>query len=256
MAVDRDLWKKALIGSYAAPWPCPSCPDGKMQVQRDTFHFEETAESRRSHSDDDFHQLNVAFVFSAILQCNRCKEKVSCCGDGGYQQEERWDEEGEVTIDYMPIYFVRYFSTSMRIFVPSNKVPSSVRNSLYKSFLVFFCDIGAAANHVRQCVEEILTHAGIPTKNDKGEFVTLGRRIELFKAIDEENAHRLNALRWIGNFGSHPETLTKDDVFDAYDILEIVLEDRYVGHQRSVRDRVDQINKAKKPGPGRMTRRP
>jgi hypothetical protein len=34
-----------------------------MQLQRDTFNFEETAESRRKHSDEDFHDLDVSFVF-------------------------------------------------------------------------------------------------------------------------------------------------------------------------------------------------
>ena len=57
----------------------------------------------------------------------------------------------------------------------------------------------------------------------------LEKRIQSFEAIDHENAGRVSALRWIGNFGSHPESLTKDDVFDAYDILEVLLESLYIG---------------------------
>ncbi len=79
------------------------------------------------------------------------------------------------------------------------------------------------------------------------QFIHLSRRIELFQQSDQDNAERADALRWIGNFGSHPEALTKNDLFDAYDILEVLMEDLYVGHQRSVREMVAQITGAKAP---------
>ena len=123
-----------------------------------------------------------------------------------------------------------------------------MRQQLYKSFAVFFCDLSAAANHVRQCAEEILTHADIDIRDANDHFITLNGRIKIYEGRDSENAERITALKWIGNFGSHPEEqLNKGDLFDAYDILEILLEDLYVGHNRNVRNIVAQINVAKGP---------
>ena len=135
----------------------------------------------------------------------------------------------------------------MKLFVPPMKCPNTIKEQLQQSFEVFFCDVGAAANHVRQAVEEMLSHAGFSSRNSDGKFIELGKRISSFEEVDPENAERASALRWIGNFGSHPEDLTKDDLFNAYDILDVLLEDLYVGHHRSVRTLVDQINESKGP---------
>jgi hypothetical protein len=218
-----------------------------MRLQRGTLNYEETAESRRRHGDEDFQQLDVEWVFSAILECQRCNDKVSCCGMGGNEPFEHQDEDGDFVTDYSPVFFPEYFSKPMPLVSVPSACPDAVKKSLNSSFLVCFCDVGAAANHVRQCAEEILTHAGVAGRNAKGGFISLGTRVKAFEAVDQENAERVSALRWIGNFGSHPETITREGVFDAYDITEVLLEDLYVGHQRSVRQIVERVNKARRP---------
>ena len=39
--------------------------------------------------------------------------------------------------------------------------------------------LSAAANHVRQCVQEILTHAGIDIRDANDRFITLNDRIKI-----------------------------------------------------------------------------
>lgn len=247
MVADRKLWKRALKKYHAPPWPCPSCAKGTMRLVKKSLIYEETAASKHQVRDEDFNPYEVKFVFTAMLNCSLCNEKVSCCGDGGMELEQLFDGEGHSYADYEPLFFVKYFSKPMLIFAPPRQCPEKVRNCVLNSFTVFFCDINAAANHVRQCIEEILTHAGISNKNRNGNFVNLGNRIKEFELTDSENAARVDALRWIGNFGSHPESLVSGGVFDAYDILEVLLEDLYIGHQKSVRDLVARITKTRKP---------
>ncbi len=242
--IDRRLWKTGLRKSYAPRWRCPSCAKGHLRLKRDTLRYEETAESRRSGDDDPW---SVAFEFSALLECDQCREIISCCGDGGYEPVEAFDDDESSYMDHEHYFVPKYFSKPMEIFRPPSKCPNAVKEQIRKSFAVFFCDLGAAANHVRQCVEEILSHAGIQSDNASGGFIPLDTRIKSFEKADPENAERADALRWIGNFGSHPETLEKEDLFDAYDILEFLLEDLYVGHSRSVRQMVKQIIKERKP---------
>ncbi len=247
MPVARRLWKQCLTKTLAPRWPCPTCSRGTLRLKRDTLHYEQTAESRRSRYDEYPNIMDTIFTFSALLGCSGCNEIISCCGVGGYEPRDVIDENGSFSQDY-DIYFApKYFSMPMRIVQPPARCPGTVKEQLRSSFSVFFCELGAAANRVRQCDEEILSDAGVESQNSDGEFVSLGARIDLFRDLSPDNADRSDALRWIGNFGSHPETLTKDDLFDAYDILEVLLEDLYVGHHRSVQEMVEQINASRGP---------
>ena len=210
------------------------------------MNYKETKASRRAKYEESS-ILEISFVFSAMLECAQCSDVISCCGDGGFEPTRSVDEEGNEYMDY-ELYFVpKYFSKPLMIFRPPFKCPRSVKEQLQKSFEVFFCDLGAAANHIRQAAEEILTNASISLLSTRKKFIPLAARIKSFEKADPENAERVNALKWIGNFGSHPEKLTKNDLFDAYDIVDVLLEDLYVGHQRSVRQMVNQINKAEGP---------
>jgi hypothetical protein len=248
MRVDRRRWSAGLRKKYAPRWPCPSCSNGTLQLIPDSLRWLETAESQLRHSDEDFNFTDICYTFSASLECGRCRQKISCCGGGGEEPYTFQSEDGDWEQEYEPVFYPRFFYPSLQLFRPPQRCPRPVREQLYESFAVFFCDLSAAANHVRQCVEKILTHAGIDIRDANDRFITLNDRIKIYEGRDSGNAERINALKWIGNFGSHPEDqLNKGDLFDAYDILEILLEDLYVGHNRNVRDIVAQINAAKGP---------
>jgi len=62
-----------------------------------------------------------------------------------------------------------------------------------------------------------------------------------------EIAIKLLALKWLGNKGSHTENMSKNDVLDAYEILDSVLDELYVGYQKLVDKKVEKIVKSKKP---------
>lgn len=247
MPVDRRLWKRNLSETYAPPWPCPSCSDGHLKMKPDTFQHAETLRSRRSHGDEGFHWTDEEYVFTALLECTRCRENIACTGTGGLEESIFPDEDGELETHLKSTFSPRYFTKPPPLLKPPRKCPKNIRRHLNDSFLVFFCDLSAAANHVRQCAEEIVTHLGIAPMTKGGKFRSLAERARELEKKDPDNAGRVNALRWIGNFGSHPEKITADDVFNAYDILEVLLEDIFVGHQRSIRDLIAAINANKGP---------
>lgn len=248
MAVDRNLWSAGLKKAYAPGWPCPSCRNGTLRLIPNSLRWFETAESQLRHMDEDFSPFDIGYSFSASLECGRCREKISCCGEGSEEPYEVQNEDGVWEQEHEPVFYPTFFYTFLQLFRTPARCPRPIREQLYKSFAVFFCDLSAAANHVRQCVEEILTHAGIDIRDANDRFIFLNDRIKIYEGRDSDNATRITALKWIGNFGSHPEDdLKKRDLFDAYDILEILLEDLYVGHNRNVHKIVAQINAAKGP---------
>ena len=205
------------------------------------MQFDETAESRSRHYDEDFHMMDVDFVFCSVLECKSCGNIVACCGIGGYDPEPVY-ENGDPSVDYIKIFVPRFFSEPLPV-IKFGPWPKTLLEQVKLSFQVFFCDLGAAANHIRSSVEELLTGLEIPLQDENGKRIPLDRRIQIFRETDAENAERAEALKLIGNVGSHAGTLTKDDVFDLYDILEILLEDIYVGHYRSIRRKVQEINR-------------
>jgi Domain of unknown function (DUF4145) len=248
MAVNRNLWSAGLRKGYAPSWPCLSCSNGTLRLIRDSLRWFETTESQRRHTDEDFSIFDIDYTFSGSLKCDGCGQKISCCGTGGEEPYTFQNEDGDWEQEYETVFYPRFFYTSLHLFRAPPRCPRLVREQLHKSFAVFFCDLSAAANHLRQCVEEILTDAGIDIQDAKGGFIRLNDRIKIYEERDSDNAERITALKWIGNCGSHPEDdLRKPDLFDAYDILEVLLEDLYVGHNRNVRNIVAQINAAKGP---------
>lgn len=247
MPVDRALWKRPIVGGIAPPWPCPTCLQGKLAIKRDTLHSAETAESRSSDHDEGFDVRQIGTMFSALLECRKCKEIVACCGDGGFDVDEWQDEEGEFhTTDY-PWFFPRYFTKPLRLFNPPEKVPLAIRKTLDRSFMLFFADHCAAANLIRQCVEEVMHDSGVSPTNKRGGFRGFEDRLKDFRKQHPEIAVHASALRYIGNFGSHPEALDKESVLTGYDILEQLLEERYVGQHRKTREEAARIDRSRRP---------
>lgn len=247
MPVDRNLWRRAILKAGSPSWPCPGCPKGTLKLRRETLTFYQTTGSRSTDDEGNFDPYAITYAFSALLECRNCRFNIACSGEGIEKIFDYQDEEGFLNYYYEPAFYPRYFSRPMPILRLKFSVPAGVKDRLLKSFLLIFADSGAAANYARQCSEEILSDRGIPRETKSGGYMSLEKRIKIFEDSDAANASRISALRWIGNFGSHPETVKLNDVFNAYDILEILLEDIYYGHYKSTQNLIERINRERRP---------
>ena len=258
MLVDRELWLHPFPENLFPNWQCPKCAIGILRPLGKTFSFEEsgdiTAEKIRHGGYFDYDVYT--FRYSVLLKCNNpnCQERVSSCGHG-YVRDNEFDfsenEDGSPLISYTEVFVPEYFYPALNLFTVSEKCPETVAEKIKRSFKLFFADPSAAANYVRKAVEEILTNRGVPrfTINNKGKRVriSLHNRIVAFEATKPDIAKRLFALKWLGNEGSHVDTITKNDVLDAYEILEWAIDDLYVGYKKLIEKKVSKINKSKKP---------
>jgi hypothetical protein len=56
------------------------------------------------------------------------------------------------------------------------------------------------------------------------------------------------AVKWVGNEGSHPGTLSRDDLLDAFEIVEDMLQEMFAPHEKDrVLELAKAIHRAKKP---------
>lgn len=269
MSMDREFWLHSFVKYNIPNWNCPRCVIGVLRPVEKSFLYEETGDSHKSNRglqayvskyfEENFppSEGNITvetefpeYRYLVMLKCNNpvCLECVVSCGFGqvveDYNPETGDDAQFEVFIP-------EYFYPSLNIFSVSEKCPQEVATEIKSSFKLFFADPSASANYVRKTVDAILTNKKIKrySVNNKGRKVpvNLHSRIVEFEKSKPDIAKKLLAIKWLGNEGSHTDKMTKNDVLDAYEILEMVIDDLYVGHRKLVEKKIAKINKTKKP---------
>ena len=244
--MDRGKWKQTFQRQSAPPWPCPACNTGTLVIQPKTISVEETSFSRRSRSAEDWDFNDVNYSFAGLLQCNRptCKGPVAICGTGGVEPIP--DEEGGYDFEeYLEARFLYPAPAIIRI--PSS-CPRNVRDQIEGAFSLFWSNLPAAANSIRGSVEFLLDHLGLKRyeqANGRRRRLSLHSRVELFKGKNAELGEPLLALKWIGNEGSHAGALTKDDLLDAFELLDYIVDELFGNKRKSVRQLSKQIIKRK-----------
>ena len=127
--------------------------------------------------------------------------------------------------------------------------PEPVSAELRLSFVASWSDFSSAGNHIRSAVERLLDQLDVPMSilAKKGESVrpSLGQRIKDLEAHDEKLFSYLKAVKWIGNQASHTDELTRDDIFDALDIIDSSLEYLFSKDGERVQELVKAINRAR-----------
>jgi len=245
--INRILWKASFRKNKIPKWNCSRCETGYLQLKNDTFNVQEIADSIPFDPEDP-DPTYLRYAFTAIFECSNesCKERFSSCGRG--ETTEEYEYEG--VSNYIDVFTPEYFFPPLAIFPIPFACPESITTEIELSFRLFFCDSAASANHIRKSVENILTDKGIKRfqgNNGKRTMISVHQRIRLYETKDKDIAERLFAIKWLGNAGSHSGELYKDDVLDAYEILETVLDSLYVGHDKSIKKKVSLVNKRKGP---------
>lgn len=79
------------------------------------------------------------------------------------------------------------------------------------------------------------------------ERLSLHQRIEIFRQRQPGLGKHLLALKRLGNIGSHPGDLRRDDLFDGFDIFSHVFDELVTERTQRVAQLADQIAKRKGP---------
>jgi len=260
MPVNRKFWLEPFFKNNFPNLNCPRCGIGILRPVDNSFQYWESADSRefgRKHlienrqSFDENTMLGMdasVYRYSVLLKCNNsnCLEHLASCGSGHVIDE--YDSTLGDTVFY-DSFAPEYFYPPIHIFPIPKECPEQVAEEIISSFKLFFSDPSASANYVRKATDSILTEKGIKRysiSKGKRKRINLHDRIVLFQSREPESAKKLFAIKWLGNEGSHADTITKNDVLDAYEILESILDDLYVGYRKLVDKKVALINKHKR----------
>lgn len=222
----RDLWHTTFSRHLFPAFPCPRCEEGAMQFEPSSLKIVEPHYSSFAHGMDGWEPDWIEERFSATMLCtvSKCGEVVNISGDTVIAEvvddNSDWSYEQQLrpkaVFPGLPIIFVH------------EDVPAEVSDEIEVSFSLFWMDLGACASRLRTSVERILDDFKIPAVKAGGGFLPLNDRIKEFKKIDPTHAETFDALRHVGNVGTHEDELKREALLDAFEIYEDALDELFV----------------------------
>ena len=250
MTVNRNHYRTRY--RQLPPWECPTCGKGHLVSIKGKAAVEETGPSRRAHAEDEWDPEWIQERFTDLLKCNfaNCGEVVSVSGNADIETNHSVDEQGNWQQDFVREYEIQSVLPAPLPIRPIIKTPETVRAPLRMAGQLLWQSPEAAANHIRQAVECLLDHQKVrkrPKAGGKG--LTLHARLLEFEKKDSLNGPILRAIKWIGNDGSHQGGVSREDVLDAFDMMELALTNLFDEGAAKIMKKVQAVIKAREKRP-------
>lgn len=255
MPVNRELFREPFYIDSVPPWPCPRCNVGVLVLtDKEWLRITPDATSRGNMSEESDATEIETGVCACIVMCNHENCREACAIAAKWQDEmESFEGEPSAVAVCRPVSIT---PAPPMVHVPKG-CPDDIRKEVTAAFSAFWSDLSSSLNHLRQALELLLTATGVPgrkqqTKSGKISYTRLSahdrivwlqtRRPALARMCD-----RLLAVKHLGNAGSHSgSNVTDSDVFDALDIFEQILAERFE-RKESIDDIVAAVNKKRGP---------
>ncbi|RYE50863.1 MAG: DUF4145 domain-containing protein [Hyphomicrobiales bacterium] len=244
MAVDRSLWSTRLALDFAGTYPCPRCAKGRVGRGSHEVVVLEPVHSARLHNDDEWDPDWVEEAFTAVLVCDNsaCGEIVAVSGRAYVDQVEDYGPNGESwTRDYVTVLKPSSMFPAPPLFPISKQFPKTVQAELRLAFQLYWADLSASTSRLRTSLERVLDERGVPraANGDDGKLnrLSLFARIDRFEknSEDSDSAESMNALRIVGNLGTHGDDVAEGDYFNLLDVYEDALLDIYEEKKRKLK---------------------
>jgi hypothetical protein len=231
VAFKKELWWGLFSGWQFPPFPCPHCKTGQLQILKDTFEERDSQRSANLNPDEmpeDF--IERQFVCLAKCHDQHCGEVVSVAGHFSYEEAEV-EVAGSVYPGSLELVKnIDFISPAPPMIDLPEETPREVSTRIKKSFPLYWVDRAACANRIRSTGEAILDSLTVPkTKRLKAQPATahapakpakiihldFNGRIQWLEKRNKKNAKIVDALRRVGNLGSHGDDVDKDTIHGA-----------------------------------------
>ena len=236
--MEEEIWlKTSFTEEDVLNWPCPHCNKGLLQpVRNKGFDCEETIDSKENRQrNPDWEPEWMQFICCVKLICNTCQGVVVSVGEATLTPS--YSEEYQYIYEFTP----KFFYPSLNIININKKWPEKIRQTIKESFALFWVNPASCANKIRVALELLMIEQKIE-KFPKN----LNKRIDKeFRKKESELADLILAVKWIGNEGSHLGSLKRQDIIDAYSILEHALNKLYDDREKMIKNKATKINKHK-----------
>lgn len=236
--MNTNFWKnRTFTNENPIHFPCPFCDSGFLEPQNIQTEITPHGKEMESYN----YPYGIDYVFSGILICknNACRDLVSingqCLKDIVYGKEV----DGDLVEGRFSQYIPKFFYPNLKLFRLEKEVPKEVAEQINLSFSLYFSDLSSCGNRIRNSIELILDDLKASrwkkTKANRiHHFTKLHDRIEHFSKKNKGIGEMLLAIKIIGNEGSHVGEMKLEDIIDAYEILEEIIEYTYVNKRKRI----------------------
>jgi hypothetical protein len=242
--VNEVFFVKEFTKEEIPSYPCPSC--GAAELVSKALICEKNAATKRNGGDEDWEPEYDEHVFNLMLECRRCLETLFVSGDTYTDEEIEADSETNWSRYYILKFRPKYIFPSLKFISCPNATPKEVKANVDAAAALYYAHPTACCNTLRIAAEDILTSLGVP-ESEVGKYISFGARI---KELPEESTERtlLEAIRWLGNDGSHSKSLiTHADAQDAFEVMNLLIEEVYSDRKKKIQDLAKVINQHKGP---------
>lgn len=237
MAINKHLWRSQFSDKAVPKYPCPKCGKGKLVWNKEKYANLEPAYSKRDHDEEgwDPDWISSRFVGFSICDMTFCGEIVAISGSSSVDHEYGWDDaEGTHTDEWVTMLRPSSMTPTPHLFPLPKSIPDPIRKDIVLAFSLYWTDLSASTSRLRTSLEMVLDDQKVPRKTDKPNpkgkgLLNLEQRIMKFAeaAGDEDAAASMDALRVVGNLGTHGESVKEQDYFDLLDLYEHALLEIY-----------------------------
>lgn len=226
--------------------PCGACSTGQLRPSEiTTIDVNERYAEHEAWEPDWVHGFFTARGTCSSTECGlpaaitgsmRLERSV----DGHYWDGASWEHHLKIG----------YVDPPLRIMHVPERCPDTVRDAIRAASRVLWADPPSAANRLRSAVEHLLTSLGIRQLDKARKPLRTHDRIVLLRTKRPEVATVLEAVKWIGNAGSHTQNPSAIDVTKSVALLEHALTLLYDTSAQELARLAKQVNKRR----GRPTR--
>jgi hypothetical protein len=148
----------------------------------------------------------------AFLQCQQCSGAVSAVGLAKVftsKSSQKQAREEELKFEY--------FTPPIPMMPLSPNVPENIQSEIRDAFKHYHFDPPSAASKLRRAIEKFC-------KDSNAEGGNLHHQISSLKKTLPLEAQYLEALKLVGNEGTHSDGVNEDDLLLAFKVIQYVLE--------------------------------
>lgn len=246
--MNRKDWTRGFLEGEHPSWPCPKCGQRTLRATEPLTRGISAATRSWCRNQFDF----VPELVAGILECERqdCCETVAFCGSTSGWEEEADDGSGGRWVVKIHPHFLY---PPIRLISIPKEAPESVRDEIDRASALYWHDPSAAGTRVRTALEIALSAIGIRRfvrrKSGGRRRLNLHERLDLLQAKRPLEADFGHAVKWLGNVGAHESALSRNDVLDAFELLEHLIQLLFATKPRRLRRQAALINRRKRPIP-------
>ncbi len=236
------------------PILCGVCRDGYLSIEK--LVKSENTDSLMAHDHDAWEPEWISGLIQAILRCGNPKCKAISVVTGRYRVvfdvDIVMDDHGQQqqVATYTDELKIETIFPSTPIITAPPSAPAILDSLMAEAASIALLSPSAAANRVRTAIDEVLNSYGIlrfrVSKRTRRKIrVQTHERIEIFKAKNEEVAELLLAVKWIGNTGSHTDSISLQEALDGAELFSHAIELLYDTKSHELKKKAKKINARK-----------